>query len=423
MNRRRFLKNSCLASLSATAAAAQLPLASAAAAQANSSDPLNAFVSYGPINIQKSKTGPLAGLRFSVKDSYDVAGYPTGTGSPAWLSTHPAAERNAPVVSQLLNAGATLVGKNQMDELAWSLMGENVHYGTPTNPAAPDRIPGGSSSGPASAVAGGAVDFAMGGDTGGSIRVPSAFCGIYGIRPTQGRVSDVGTTPLAPTFDTVGWFAGSPGLMQRIGDVLLGETAPTTKPRLIILASDQFDLAGSDVSSAVEQTVNRLVNIVGSKEVVALGAPAERKAWADAFRTMQAYEIWKTHGEWVTSAKPSFGPGIGDRFASASKVTDQQYADAKGLREKITARLNDILSEDTVLVYPTTPGIAPKLHTPEVELNAFRNRLLEMLCPVSHAGVPQMSIPAGKIQGAPVGLSLVGPRNTEATLLALANMV
>lgn len=423
MNRRNFLRTTGLASLSAAALTANPFMASAAFAQAKSSDPLNAFVGYGPMNIQKTKKGALAGLRFAVKDSYDIAGYPTGTGSPAWLRSHPVAAKTAPVVEALLAAGAIAVGKTHMDELAWSLMGENVHYGTPLNTAAPDRIPGGSSSGSASAVAGGAVDFAMGGDTGGSIRVPAAFCGIYGLRPTHGRVSDALTTPLAPSYDTVGWFARDAKLMERIGEVLFAEKARTSAPRRVLIVKDQFDLAGADMSAAVQQAVDKLVGIVGSKEVVTLGSREERKAWTNAFRTIQTYEIWKTHGAWVTAEKPTFGPGISDRFSAASELSEQAYQDAVGVRAQVVARMKELLGDDAVMVFPTTPGVAPKLRTPEVEMNAFRGRLLEMLCPAGHAGLPQMSVPVAKFDGAPVGLSLVGSRNNDMMLLALARRI
>jgi amidase len=420
MNRRNFLSRTGLASLTAVAASAQTLFAGNAFAQAKSSDALNAFVAHGPMDIRTSMTGPLAGLTFSVKDCFDVKGYPTGTGSPAWLRTHPVAESTAPAILQLLGAGARLVGKNQMDELAWSLMGENVHYGTPVNSAAPDRIPGGSSSGSAAAVAGGVVDFAVGGDTGGSIRVPAAFCGIYGLRPTYGRVSKEGETALAPSYDTVGWFARNPQLMERIGRVMFGEADRGIKPRRVLIAEDQFELAGADMSAAVKQAVDKLAGIVGRHETVRLGSLAERKTWLGIFRTIQAYEIWKAHGEWVTAAKPTFGPGISDRFAASQKVTDQEYADAKGQREKVAARMHEVLGDDAILVFPTTPGVAPKLRTPESELNAFRGRLLEMLCPAGHAGLPQLSMPVAKFDGAPVGMSIVGPRGADMTLLALA---
>ncbi|MEY4597415.1 MAG: hypothetical protein RLZZ445_212, partial [Pseudomonadota bacterium] len=187
-------------------------------------DALGAFCRHTHAAIKGSGAGPLAGLTFGVKDIYDIAGHKTGFGSPDWLATHDAAAKTAPVVAQLLAAGADMVGKTQTDELTYSLNGENAHYGTPVNVSAPGRIPGGSSSGSAAATAGRLVDFALGSDTGGSVRAPASFCGIYGIRPTHGRVSLAGACALARSFDTAGWFARDAALLERIGRVLLGET-------------------------------------------------------------------------------------------------------------------------------------------------------------------------------------------------------
>ncbi|MDP6620082.1 MAG: amidase family protein, partial [Nitrospinota bacterium] len=176
---------------------------------------LGAFCDWTEVHLPGKAGGPLAGLRFAVKDLYDVEGHVTGRGNPDWLATHGPAESTAPAVARLVEAGATMIGKTITDELAFSLFGENFHYGTPVNTRAPDRVPGGSSSGSASAVAGGLVDFAVGSDTGGSVRVPASFCGILGIRPTHGRISLEGCMPLAPSLDTVGWFANDPELLER----------------------------------------------------------------------------------------------------------------------------------------------------------------------------------------------------------------
>src|SRR6478736_6069769 len=168
-----------------------------------------------------TKDGPLRGLSFAVKDLIDIAGHRTGCGNPTWLATHPPAEVSAICVEQLLSAGAQCEGKTIADELAFSLLGENHHYGTPLNPAAPNRVPGGSSSGSASAVACGCVDFAVGTDTGGSVRVPASNCGVWGLRPSHGFISVAGVNPFAPTFDTVGILATSAEILQRAASVLL----------------------------------------------------------------------------------------------------------------------------------------------------------------------------------------------------------
>src|SRR6476620_7685128 len=196
--------------------------------------------------LPPTKDGPLRGLRFAVKDLIDVAGHPTGCGNPTWLATHPPASVSAICVEQLLAAGAQCEGKTITDELAFSLLGENHHYGSPLNPAAPDRVTGGSSNGSASAVACGLVDFALGTDTGGSVRVPASNCGIWGWRPSHGLISLAGVMPFAPTLDTVGVFTRSAELLQRIAAVLLATEAPTTtdKPSgSIYLGREAFELA------------------------------------------------------------------------------------------------------------------------------------------------------------------------------------
>src|SRR3546814_654433 len=190
-------------------------------------DGRGAFITHAEVRIDGAADGPLAGVTFAAKDIFDTAGHVTGCGNPDWLRTHSPAVETAPVVHTLLEAGATLVGKTLTDEIAYSLNGENVHYGTPINVNAPGRIPGGSSNGSAAAVAGGLVDFALGSDTGGSVRVPASYCGIYGLRPTHDRISLDGVMPLAPSFDTVGWFAREADLIARVGQVLLDWRPPT----------------------------------------------------------------------------------------------------------------------------------------------------------------------------------------------------
>jgi amidase len=167
-------------------------------------DPLNAFCRHTHVELAGSGSGRLTGLTFAAKDVFDIAGHRTGNGNPVWLETHPPAERTASAVQRLLDAGARMVGKTHTDDMAYSLNGENVHYGTPVNPVAPGRIPGGSSSGSAAAVAGGLVDFALGTDCGGSVRLLASYCGLYGLRPTHGLAPADGVVPLASSFDAVG---------------------------------------------------------------------------------------------------------------------------------------------------------------------------------------------------------------------------
>lgn len=378
-------------------------------------DRYNAIVPHGRITITGAAGGPLAGLTFVVKDFFDVAGAPTGAGSPDWLATHPAPQRHAPAVSRLLDAGATLAGKTHTDEMAWSLNGENHHYGTPVNPAAPERIPGGSSSGSAVIAAAGLADFAIGSDTGGSVRLPASYCGVFGMRPTHGRIDISGAVPLAPSYDTVGWFARDGAMMKRVGAVLFGGWRAPAAPARFLLGADLFAAAGAAVAAALRDAVAMLPE---ARPVdVAGGALPE---WRDAFRVLQASEVWKAHGAWVEATRPNFGPGVRERFAGAPLVTAAEVAAAAAVRAAIRERLDALLGDDGVLILPTGPGAAPFRNTPAAELEQFRARSLELLCLAGHAGLPQISLPLGRIDGCPLGLSLIAPRGQDERLLDIA---
>ncbi len=382
-------------------------------------DPLNAFVAHGHVDIQRRTDGPLAGRTFALKDFFDIAGVPTAAGSPHWLASHDVPTRNAPVVDLLLDAGAHLVGKTHTDEMAWSLNGENHHYGTPINPAAPGRIPGGSSSGSAAAVAGKLVDFAIGSDTGGSVRLPASYCGILGIRPTHGRIPISGAVPLAPSYDSVGWFARDPDLFAAVGAVLLGPASDAPAPTRLLIGDDLFAAAGPAVGAALADGLARLRALYPEAQHVTV-APGGLGPWRNAFRLIQSAEAWAAHGAWVEAVKPAFGPGVRERFAAASRLDPEEVKGALALRAEIRARMDDLLGDDGLLVLPTGPGIAPLRATPEAELDAFRARALELLSPVGHAGLPQVSLPLGTLDGCPVGLSVIAPRGRDEALLALA---
>jgi amidase len=383
------------------------------------SDTIGAFCDYGPVEIRRRQDGVLAGLTCGIKDLFDIEGLPTGAGSPEWLAAHPAAASTAPAVAMLLDAGATVIGKTHMDEMAWSLNGENAHFGTPVNVAAPGRIPGGSSSGSAAATAAGLVDFALGSDTGGSVRLPASYCGIWGIRPTHGRIPIEGAVPLAPSYDTVGWFARSADLLAAIGTVFLGDPAPQVVPDRLILAEDLFALAGPEVTAALADAVKQVEAVIAAAQPVAI-ASGDILAWRDAFRIIQPAEAWAIHGEWVTTVKPAFGPGVRDRFAAAARIDPADLALAKTERMRISSELEAMLRPGTIIAAPTTPGVAPLRDTPADELEDFRARALALLCPAGHAGLPQISMPLATIDGLPVGLSLIGARGSDAMLLRTA---
>lgn len=381
-------------------------------------DKLGAFCRHTHAALKGAGAGPLAGLTFGLKDIYDIAGHRTGFGSPEWLATHDAAVRTAPTAQRLLDAGADLAGKTQTDELAFSLNGENPHYGTPVNVNAPGRIPGGSSSGSAAAVAGGLVDFALGSDTGGSVRAPASFCGIYGIRPTHGRVSLEGACPLAPSFDTAGWFSRSAELLERVGSVLLGGDEPAPPGRLLI-ARDTFALAGDVVTQALKPAVDRMSSLLGQPQTVTVSEDGLPQ-WFEVFRILQGAEVWAQHGAWVTRVKPELGPGVKERMQWAATIDAREVGPAKIRRENIARHMNDLLAHNAVLVLPTLPGIAPLRNTPAAEIDDFRSRAMSLLCVAGLARLPQVNLPLARVEGCPVGLSLVAARGGDMMLLALA---
>jgi amidase len=385
-------------------------------------DALGAFCRHTHVALGPTRSGPLTGLTFAAKDIYDVAGRKTGFGSPDWLRTHAAASRTAPLVQQLLDAGASLVGKTQTDELTFSLNGENAHYGTPIYVNAPGRIPGGSSSGSAAAVAGGLVDFALGSDTGGSVRAPASFCGIYGLRPTHGRVSLQGACPLARSFDTAGWFARDAAVMERVGALLLAERPDPVMPRHLLFAEDAFELAGPAATAALQPAVARLAEALGKPQRVCVSVEG-LKQWLEVFRTLQGFEVWAEHGAWVRQAQPELGPGIRQRVQWASTITAADAESATVKREEIAQRMATLLRDDTVLALPTVPDIAPLRDSDPKATEDFRAHALTLLCVAGLARLPQINLPLGKLHGCPIGLSLIGPRDSDMMLLAIAKSV
>ncbi|MFO1188162.1 MAG: amidase [Alphaproteobacteria bacterium] len=380
-----------------------------------------AFVPHGRFRLDGAATGPLRGLTFVVKDLFDIAGQVSGNGSPDWRRTHKPATETAPSVAAILAAGAACVGRTVMDEMAYGLSGENIHDGSPVNPAAPGRFSGGSSGGSAVAVAAGLVDFALGSDTGGSIRIPASYCGIFGFRPSHGRISLDGLVPMAPSFDTVGWFARDAHLLQRVGQVLLDQHdrhVPTSHTAR--LADDAFALTGERASRLAEDAGLRLGRHMQIGPPVRIADLGTLDDWRECFRTCQAAELWQIHGAWVKAVRPNFGPAVRTRFEIASHVTPAATATQRAMRAKYEARMRTFVALGDVLVLPTAPGPAPLRQASAAEIDQVRGRTLALTAPAGIAGLPQVSIPAWRVDGAPMGLSLIGPRGSDEALLALA---
>jgi amidase len=384
-------------------------------------DPARAFMPYPAVEVPSSGFGPLAGLTFGAKDLFDVAGYPTGAGSPHVLAMSGIKTGNAPAVQALLDAGARFVGKTHTDELAFSLNGKNAHFGTPVNGGAPDRVPGGSSSGSASAVSNGLCDTALGSDTGGSVRGPASHCGLFGIRPTHGRISLQGAYDLAPSFDTCGFFARDGVTFARVGEVLLGpDPNPLPEMPQLLLAADAFAILGIEVRGALATRVKAIEALLGPANLVESAAQTGFEPLYWAFRRLQGREAWQVDGAMIERFAPPLGPGVAERFAYSRAVTDGEVAESEACRAQFRDRLRRLLGADGVMVLPTMPDVAPLLSEPESSLDAYRNAALNLLCLSGLAGTPQVTMPLATRMGAPLGLSIMGPVGSDLSLLRLA---
>ena len=382
-------------------------------------DDLGAFCRHDPVELPGAASGPLAGLTLGVKDVFHIAGHRTGFGHPDWLRTHGPEPATAVAVQCLLDAGARMAGKTQTDELAYSLTGENAHYGTPVNPRSAKRIPGGSSSGSVVAVAGGLVDFALGTDCGGSVRLPASYCGTLGMRPTHGRVPLEGVIPFAPSFDVAGWFARDAGVFAKVGQVLLDDHGEPPPPRRLLLARDAFALVEAPVGDALENAVAAAKEAVGRWQEVTV-SPDGLAAWMQIFRHLQAAEIWANHGQWIREVKPRFGPGIRERLDWAATVDPSAVAAQREKWHGVRSRLKDLLGDGDLLCLPTSPRIAPLKNTRISEKEeTFRYQAMCLLCIAGLGGLPQVSLPLATLDGFPLGLSLVGPRGSDTQLLTL----
>jgi amidase len=378
-------------------------------------------------------SGPLDGLTFAVKDLIDVAGQKTGCGNPAWRDTHPKAAANAVCVDQLLLSGARCLGKTVTDELAFGLDGENFFYGTPLNPKAPDRVPGGSSSGSASAVACGIVDFALGTDTGGSVRVPASNCGIYGFRPTHGFVSVSGVNPLAPSFDTVGVLASGPETMTKAASVLLGcEAAEQVEVGKVYVVREGFEACDADAKEAFAAPLELIREVFPERVRDASMGDIDRdfakrglRGWYETYCHVQWAEIWSCLGPWVEEAKPEFGPRVTINFQLARNMDRRMIAEAARQRETYFRSLKNFLGPADLLCIPTTPTVAPKKGSLGLDrtTDAYFPRTLSMTALAGIGRLPQVTLPLADVGGVPIGISLLASHGMDCFLLSAAGMV
>ena len=385
-------------------------------------DPLDAFCKDTEAYVAGRMGGTLARLTFAAKDIFDVAGHVTGGGNPDWKATHLPAERNAWAVQTLVNAGADMVGKTLTDELTRGILGENAHYGTPINSKALDRVPGGSSSGSAAAVAGGLVDFALGSDTGGSVRIPASFCGIYGLRPTHGRIPLGGILLQAPSYDTIGWFARDASTYARVAETLFQSQIPDSSPSRLIIAQDAFEEADGNVSDVLLPLAEKIAAMAGISTTQRL-APNGLAEWAFQQNVLQSKEAWDSVKDWIDRVNPRFSFWVSERYSFAASLTDVQLNEAAKVRDKVKTRMDEVFAGGGFVCLPTAPCPAPFRDQPTSSKREVLSRIIRLTCIAGTTGRPQLSLPLGKVNGLPVGISIMGDHGSDEELIGFARRI
>lgn len=386
-------------------------------------------------------SGILDGETVAVKDLFAVAGQPIGAGVPAFLAEAAAERADSAAVARLRAAGAAVAGIARTDQFAYSLAGDNPHYGTPVNPVVPGALPGGSSSGSATAVSLGAASIGLATDTGGSVRVPASYQGLWGWRSTHGAVATDGLLPLAPDFDTVGVLTRRPALLGRAAAVLLDGGSvddPAARPGVPVAPAEPSpgNLRGGSpkgsreggVRFVVATTLPALENGVADAfdawasarlpGVQGVDLP-DLAAAAEAFRVHQAYQAWQRHGAWVDGNPGALRGAAGERFAAASGITGADDRAASATLVAIREELDDLLG-DTVLVLPSAAGPAPRVWASASAVDAHRQATFRLTCIAGITGRPAVSAPLLQLPGGPLGVCLVGPRHSDRTLITLA---
>jgi amidase len=378
-------------------------------------DRFGAFIE-DEMNIEPASKGLLDHMNFAVKDAFAVKGHVNSAGNPDWQRTHSTAQKNAWAVDQLLKNGALLRGMTVTDELMYSLKGDNIHFPPTINPYLPESFSGGSSSGSAVAAAAGLTDFAIGTDTGGSVRIPSSYCGLFGIRPTHGVISLDGVIPLAPSFDTVGWMAQKPDVLAAVGECLLPAQEKSSYRNFYML-EEAWELISSET---VKATLNHSVSqLFSGRTVQHCHLPfSSLSELVETFRIIQGIEAWQAHGRWIEENHPQFGKDIAGRFDAASKMKrDEVFEHAVQIKKQFRQDMKNLLGSDSLLILPTTYGPAPKRNASFEESEKVRAQTMKLTCIAGVSGLPQVTIPVMD-QGRPIGLSLISGDSTDKQLLA-----
>jgi amidase len=384
------------------------------------------------IALPPLRDGILRGRRVAVKDLVSVEGHVSSFGHPRWRATHQPSHATAPVVTVLREAGAGVVGLTKLDQLAYSLVG-NAGEGTPPhNSLYPDRYTGGSSSGSAAAVSAGLADIGLGTDTAGSVRVPSASCGLFGLRPSHGAVNASGVLPLAPSFDVLGVMARDPGLLRDaflvIGGIPASKPSPAGLPGEALLPVDLMESLDVGVVGALRAAAAAIAKAAhGSVRECEFSSFANDDA-SDLFSRLQAREIWENHGEWVSRNSDALAPDVLERLERAERLSQSPAGEKRADqadRHRYTEAFHAFCPVTAVVILPVLAGLPPRRDADPGALLAFRSAAVKFAAPASLAGCPELVIPVQ--QGSPheptYGVGLLGRRHGDHALLSILKLV
>lgn len=385
-------------------------------------DPLQAFVRDNHIAISGKADGILSDYVFSAKDVFKIKGSTWGNGHPDWLRYSDPDEYTATGVQELLDNGADLVGKTVCDELCYSISGENWNYGSPLNPHDVRRYTGGSSSGTCASVAGGLVDFSVGSDCLGSIRVPASYNGLLGLRPTYNRIDTAGEAPYCESMDVFGFVAKETKVFKDVAKVLLKEDNEKFHFKKLILAKDCLDTIDKEVLNHLKNSIAFIKKYFD--EVVEENiAPEGLDSWVGTFQKVQGYEIWESYSGFINKYRPKLSPGPEERLEVASQITTEQYDKAIKEKNKIENYVSELLSNDTIVLLPTASSVAPLKSASQKEINYYRGQSSKLLSISPLSGTPQITLPLSKQEGVPLGISLIGPKGSDQALVDLASKI
>ena len=374
------------------------------------------------LNELPTASGNLNKYSFSAKDLFDLRGHIKSNGHKGSLTKFEPCNDTSPLISSLLNEGAKLIGLTNCDEFFYSLTGVESSFQQPQNWINEVLVPGGSSSGAAASVGFDLVDFALGSDTGGSIRVPASFCSLFGIRPTHGRVSTNGMTALAPSLDTLGWLTKKPELLSKVGKILLRNyKKESDKINKVFLLDNLFKLSTEEISLNIKIWSKKLENDF-DLDITSLSTIDFQRTIMD-FQIIQGWEAKNGIVKFIKKNNLKLRKNIQERINFADSITESEYKKANKNRYEFKQRINSILEDGCVAIFPTTPMPALNKGKINQELSIFRKKIHNFTCVSGLTGRPQISLPINLKHPQPFGVSILGGLNKDEQLISMVEKI